>query len=167
MEKKTETVATFDFEIRIISWEQYFNCIVRERAYNTVEEYNMQTKFPEFNFNGTEESDGDTTYEHKFRVVEELKDPSSDVKRQFVEQLDEHVGKPTKSTDSMEECVELAVLSAIERFVNVDNCVVVDMGDGEFVLAPTTRDDLVLKLLSPIDGALVIYRPLMFIRFKV
>lgn len=45
--------------------------------------------------------------------------------------------------------------------------VVVDMGNDEYLMAPITKDDLKVRLLNPLYGALIVFRPRMFARFKI
>lgn len=164
-----EEEASLTFQV--INWDQYFNAIIRERSYNVVEQYVSTTSYvssPLIEPNGEPQ---DAVYERDFVVIEELEDPSANCRKQLIDQL-KSKGIDFKLIDgSFQDAIEQISFEALERFVDLDTCVVVYMnehrGFKHYMLAPVTRDDLVIKLLSYSHGALVVYRPVMFTLFKV
>ena len=167
-DKGGKVVDSHDFEVtlQIVSWDQYFNAIIRERSYNVVEEYTLQTSYGKFGGDAEPEpSNEDAVYERDFAVVKDLDNPSVDIKKQFIKQLEKYPEEILG--ENFQDSVEVACLHAMERFCDITNCVVVDLGEGHYVLAPTTRDDLILKLVNFTQGALVVYRPTMFTKFLV
>lgn len=171
MTKTIEKSTDLELTLYIVSWEQYFNALIRERSYYTVEEYNVQKSysspggFDEDTGENIEGSSSDAIYERSVAVVGELENPSEDIKKQFLEQL-KGVEEKTLSED-FQDSIEIAALQAMENFVDIESCVIVSMGEGHYILAPTTRDDLLIKLLNFTQGALIIYRPQMFTKFKI
>jgi hypothetical protein len=168
MENKIEEIFNADYELPIVSWEQYFNIIVRERAFQLVEQYVAQTGFdavPHFDPEGKATESTDSLYERSFQLVQELKTPVEDVRKQFLDQL-KKVESQVFASD-FQDSIELAAMDALEKFVELERSVVVDMGNEEYILAPTSKDHLVLRMIDFVQGTLIVYTPCKFIKFQL
>lgn len=170
---KTVKQNLFEMTLQVINWDQYFNAIIRERAYQTVEEYTVQQSYgvPSSEDLNSPPKQEDATYRRDYVIVEELEDPSKVVRKQLMEQLEKAGVMYQEFSSDFQGSVEEAVIHAVENFTEVETCAVVYLnehhGYKHWMLAPTTREDLILRLLSYSQGALVVYRPRMFTLFKV
>lgn len=153
--------------VAIIDWDQYLFAISDERAMQIVEEYNMLTSygstagsafFEESNIPPVEE---DSTY---YRASVEVKNASNKLfRQQFKDQIKT---SPRIKAQDFVWSIEEASVKFMENFGDVKLLACVSMGNGEYVLAPFERDYILIKKLTPFHGALVVYRPNNFIKFK-
>lgn len=174
MSKVVESTSV-ELTLQVVNWEQYFNAIIRERVYSVVQEYTSQTSSYELSQcdPNTEVEVIDPTYTRMAVLVEDLVHPCSMVRKQLLQQLTEAKREFVDYGMDLQDSIEEVTFKAMEGFVDIESCVVVDMGRdadnqyGYYMLAPTSREDLVIKLMNYSQGAVVVYRPVMFTLFKV
>jgi hypothetical protein len=162
--------STHQLDIQVINWDQYLNVLERSKVFHTVEEYVVQTSTQSY-IQGEPPLSEDATYKRDFIVLEELEDPSKKLREQFMSQLKDHKIDFEELASDFQESVELAVVKAIENFTNTSACAIVYLnehhGYKHWMLAPTTKEDLIIKMMNYSEGALVVYRPTTFTLFKV
>jgi len=168
---KTLASTSMELTLQVINWDQYFNAIIRERSYRIVEEYVVQNKTCEpASFEKAEESQ-DSVYSRDYIILEELENPSEIIRKQLMNQLNKAKMDFVDYGMNFQDSVEEAVFKAMEKFVDIESCVVVYMnehhGYKHYMLAPTSRDELVIRLASYSQGAVIVYTPTKFTLFKV
>lgn len=167
----------------IVNWGQYWNMVIRERAYNIVEEIDFkETKIEEFNQNlglatpenGTSENEVDNIYSREFEVVKYLHNPGLQFTESLISSL-EKAGSPVipgSKAGDLEVSIAEAAHFGLDNFLNLDECVLIETGHlnpkaPQYILAPTSRDHLVIKMISPVQGALLVYQPKKFISIRL
>ena len=174
MENNTPAELTF----QVLNWSQYFNILIRERAYNIVQESTViQDYVADIGpVDGGPESD--RKYTRNFVIVQDLKCPETQLRSVLFEQLINHGIDFNPKYDTLSEAAEVEALNAMENFTDITNCVLVTLGtpiqadgltDGytQCMLAPTSRDSLVIRMISPSQGCIIVYRPKDFRMFQV
>lgn len=159
--EKTTKVFESNVDLPIVSWNQYFSYITRSPVVQTVTEYDVNLGYEE-----TDKGNEDSVYRREMIVLEDLDNPAQVAKKQFRKQLSQHGSGIYEFSPDFQTSAESAAFEAYNNFSPVSNSALVNLGRGEYVLAPYTKDDIVFKYLSIAQGAIVVYRPKMFIRFK-
>lgn len=141
----------------IVTWEQYFNSLVREKTKKTIEEYNRLDSY------GLDLDSN--TYKRSYVKLVDLDEPAEAFRKQLLEQLEEAKVPINKFSRSLNDSVIEASKLALENFCSIERCVLVKLSEEEYVLAPLERGCIVIKLYSPLQGCVIAYRPISFTRF--
>lgn len=158
--KKYEVMSEQMFHV---NWEQYLNILDRSKAYVLVEEYTASLGYgslPDMK----ESNEDEVHYQNRCIVVNDLEKPSEVFKKQLMAQLTD-MGNPVKEYTDLQLAVEESYVECLENFGLPS--VVVDLGDGEYMVAPATKEEITIRLLSPVQGCLIVYKPRMFSRFRI
>ena len=157
-------VGSLKLDLPIITWNQYFNSITRQKVGTTIESYDRLDGYggniPDL------EMINNACYTRCAVIVEEMRNPSEVAKNQFEKQLTEAGVLELIHCSDFQDAAETAYVKAINNFSSLDSSVIINLGQGSYVLAPTSEDDIVLKLLDFTKGAIIIYRPNMYVRFN-
>lgn len=159
METAIIAKATFTKEFHIINWDQYANILSRDRITQVVEEYNVQQSYDPVEETGS--------YMRVGVEVKNMENPNELFKTQFLEQLSQNCVEFTTYSNDLQDAIEQATSEALLKLNPLTESVVVKLSETEYVLAPYDRESLILKLLSPVQGALMIYTPFKFVPFRL
>lgn len=157
------SVSNHFVDLPLVNWEQYINALDRDRVYNVVTEYDRLDGY------GPSEGskfDTDSNYTRCMVQIEKFTNPAKVTLKQFKAQLQEAGVKTMTSSETLNRSVEDACLIAIENFAVLEQYVIVDLGKDQYVLAPTKKDSIVMKLVDATQGAIIIYTPKWFVPFK-
>lgn len=149
----TTNTVSGNINIPMVSWDQYFNGLTRMKVQQTIEPYD---ELP------TEGEEPDTHYDGSYQVVQDLADPSAVIRVQFLEQLDRHSDVLECPAADLQDTIS----GVFEGVFQEDKYVLIKLSDTEYVLAPHSKDDAVVKLCSMTQGAIIVLRAKMFIRLK-
>lgn len=155
---------TFSHNIKIISWEQYFHALYRDRCTQVVEEYNVQLSYSDFSMTEPNNAE-DASYSRDYFQVKELKNPMEETKLALLNLLDKTGIKPKHLNDDLQESVEMAVINAMEQFAVIDFCALVKLDKNNYMLAPLSKDEVVIKMLDILNSAIIVFKPFSFVRF--
>lgn len=149
---------------RSYNWEQYFNLLHRDRAFQVVEEFVVQHSYPDY----YKPESLDPTYSRQFLEIETVENVVDDVKTQLLNQL-KGQGVEFKQfvAGNFDESLEEAILQTINNFGDIEKYILVQLDEDEFLLSPVDRESLVIKILSPDQVQLVVYKPKQFVLFHV
>jgi len=147
-----------------VNWEQYLNILDRSKAYVLVEEYTASLGYGSLPDMSEEAIEDVAHYQSRCIVVNNLDKPSEVFKKQLMAQLTD-TGNPVKEYSDLQLAVEESYVECLENFGLPS--VVVDLGDGEYMVAPVTKEEITIRLLSPVQGCLIIFKPRMFSRFRI
>lgn len=156
-----------------ISLEQYFNALPRSRVTALVQEYNLETTQVSIAPGEKTEAElreaqkSDAVYERMVVRIDELKNLNRLFLRQLNNQLRGNGVRYMPDSKDLQEAVELAAIKCWENFGNLKKCAVVKVSKTQYLLASLDEDDITIRLLSPTQGTILVFRPRVFVPFTV
>jgi len=148
--------------LELITFDQFIISVIsKSHAHQIVEEYEMETHPMHFSERGKEawidkDPGEDATYSRL--TVQVINLSLRGLKRQYLEQL--VIGEAPRligSKKNLEESIYEAKRIAQDNFS--DPKYIIDIGQAQYVIADVDSQTIGLKILSPTQGVLILYKP--------